>query len=394
MTKVAIVTPELSHFEVPLFRIAASLEGIDVRVFHNDLREDEFMDLDYGTTITWGERMKAGFPNVGFTTFGELEAELFAWVPDAVLFYGLASPGLLRLLWRLKRKRIPVLHRGTMSPLYDPRAKGLTRRLRRALRPLLLHAFDGHHYGGTYSKKVLSDACISPSRCYFVPYSVDSPHFLKESERDSAAREGQNIRSRFGWSKDDPVMLLIGQLTWVKGADRVVDIVERLQKNNPRVKLLVVGSGPLLESCIASATERLLSASFNFVGFVSSKSTVPYYLASTAVIFPSRYETWARAVNEAMLCGRCCIVTSRVAAAGGLVEHGENGYVVDEPEPGPFAERIAEFLSLPPERRTEMGEAARARAQYFSYEAHIDELRRSFVETVDHAQLKRERGHA
>jgi len=389
MLKVAIITTTISHFEVPLFRLAASMEELDVRVLHNDLRDDAFEDTDYGTTIHWGERMKAGYANEGFATLGELEEQLIAWRPEVALFYGVASPALLRLLWRLKQERIPVLHRGTLSPFRDPRAKGLTPLLRRTLRPLVLRLFDAHHFGGSYSEKVLKDAWITSSRRYFVPYSVDSQHFLRESEKSSVILEAQQIRSGLGWGEDDPVILLIGQLIWVKGADLIVGIIQSLQKRVPNAKLLVVGSGPLIDDCISDAKEHLSPGSFHFAGFISSKATVPYYLASTLACFPSRYETWARAANEAMLCGRCCIVTDRVAAAGGLVEHGLNGYVIDRLEPTPFIERIEEYLALPAERRAEMGEAARTRAQYFSYEAHADELRRSFVETAERAGAKR-----
>ena len=394
MLKVAIVTPTISHFEVPLFRLAASMEGLDVHVFHNDLRDNAFVDADYGTTIHWGEQLKAGYANTGFAKVADLKAALIDWSPDVALQYGYAWKGALQVFIQLKRLGIPVVHRGTLSHFRDPRLKGLAPALRRALRPLVLKLFDAHHYGGQYSERVLSNALVTRDRRYFVPYSVDSQHFAEKGSDASLLSEAAAIRSRLGWQKDDPVVMQIGQLIWVKGADLIVDIIERAQSRIPNIKLLVVGAGPLLEDCVAAATKRLARGSFEFTGFVPSKAPVPFYLASTLVMFPSRYETWARAANEAMLCRRCCFVAKGVAAAGGLIEHGENGYVVDPLEPGPFVARIEEFLSLPPERRAEMGEAARKRALFFSYEAHADELRRSFVETAERAGRNRARPHA
>ena len=204
--------------------------------------------------------------------------------------------------------------------------------------------------------------------------------FLERSEDRPCLDRAADIRARLGWSADDPVLLQIGQLSWVKGADRTIDIVEEVQRRRPDVKLLVVGSGPLMEHCESAARAQLKPGSFSFAGFVPSKETVPYYLASSLVMFPSRYETWARAVNEAMACRRCCVVTANVAAAGGLVDDGHNGHVVETLEPLPFAETIAGFLSLPPSQRSAMEEAARGRARRFGYEALAAALRRSFFE--------------
>ena len=65
-----------------------------------------------------------------------------------------------------------------------------------------------------------------------------------------------------------------------------------------------MGKGHETPAMMRAAEELLEPGTYHFAGFVPSKHTVPYYLASDLVIFPSRYETWARGVNEAMLCGR------------------------------------------------------------------------------------------
>jgi glycosyltransferase involved in cell wall biosynthesis len=115
---------------------------------------------------------------------------------------------------------------------------------------------------------------------------------------------------------------------------------------------------------------------------------MPYYLTASLVLFPSRYDTWSRGVNEAMLARRPCIVSRVVPAAGGLVDDRVNGYVVDELEPAPFSDRIVQFLDMPASTRSAMGDAARSRALEFSYEAHADDLRRSFTEVAERAKRR------
>jgi glycosyltransferase involved in cell wall biosynthesis len=394
MLKVAIVTPTISHFEVPMFRLAASMEGLDVHVFHNDLRDDAFADADYGATIHWGEQLKVGYPNTGFAAVADLKAAVIDWSPDVALQYGYAWKGAVCLLAQMRRAGIPVVHRGLLTPYFNTRQNPIVTRIWRFIQPALLKRFHAHHYGGSYSKAVLARAGVDERDCYFVPYSVDTPYFAARADSPEEIAAAKGVRCGLGWAEDDPVLLFLCQHSWFKAPDVMMQVAAEAQSRRPALKLIMAGSGQMTEGLKAYAEQHLAAGSYHFPGYVSSKSTVPYYLAADLVLFPSRYDTWSRGVNEAMLARRPCIVSRVVPAAGGLVEHGENGYVVDPLEPGLFVARIQEFLSLPPERRAEMGEAARTRAHYFSYEAHADELRRSFVETAERAGRNRARPHA
>jgi glycosyltransferase involved in cell wall biosynthesis len=394
MLKVAIVAPTISHFEVPLFRIAANMQGLDVHVFHNDLRDDAFADADYGTTIHWGEQLKAGYANTGFATVTDLKAAVMDWSPDVAMLYGYAWKGAVGLLAQLRRAGIPIVHRGLLTPYFNTRQNPILTRVWRLFQPALLKCFHAHHYGGSYSETVLKRAGIEKAHSYFVPFSVDTPYFASQADSSDEIAAARDLRRRLGWAEHNPVLLFLCQHSWFKAPDVMMRVAVEAQSRHPALKLIMAGSGKMTEDLKIYAEQHLTAGSYHFPGYVSSKSTMPYYLAADLVLFPSRYDTWSRGVNEAMLARRPCIVSRIVPAAGGLVEEGENGYVVDPLEPGPFVARIDEFLSLSPERRAAMGEAARTRAQYFSYEAHADELRRSFVETAERAGRSQVRSHA
>ena len=115
-----------------------------------------------------------------------------------------------------------------------------------------------------------------------------------------------------------------------------MDVFKQVAEVDPKARFLVVGSGRMTDAMKTDAHEHLDPKTIHFAGFVSSSQTVAYYLASDLVICTSRYETWARMVNEAMLCRRPCLVSKIVPAAGGLIVDGENGYVVDSPESSRF----------------------------------------------------------
>lgn len=380
--KVAIATPWLSHFEVPLFRLASNLPNLDVQVFHNDPNSDAFYDEQYASVIDWGEKLRGGYQNAYFPTAAGLMQGLLEWRPDVVLQYGYAWKGALQLLARLRLRRISVVHRGLLTPYYNTRKNFAVTRVWRTVQPFFLRRFQAHHYGGSYSETVLERAGIPKNRRYFVPFSVDTPHFAARADDPEEGRRAAEIKREVGWPDDAPVLLFMCQHSWFKAPDVMLGIMADAVSRRPDVKLIMAGSGAMTDELKAYAARHLPAGSFLFPGYVSSKQTMPYYLAATLVLFPSRYDTWSRGVNEAMLARRPCVVSRVVPAAGGLVEHGENGYVVDGLEPGPFVERILAFLELPAEARARMGEAARERAMEFSYEAHKDDLHRSLTEVV------------
>ncbi|MEZ5591151.1 MAG: glycosyltransferase family 4 protein [Gammaproteobacteria bacterium] len=198
-----------------------------------------------------------------------------------------------------------------------------------------------------------------------------------------------SIRESQGWLPDDHVILFIAQHNWVKGPDIAMDIFRQVAKSDSKARFLIVGSGRMTDAMKIYARQYFSSGTIHFAGFVPSEKTVAYYLASDLVICPSRYETWARMVNEAMLCRRPCLVSRIVAAAGGLIVNGENGYVVDAPEVSQFVTAIKKHFMLPQEVRQQMGESAREKAQDFAYGPHIDNVVAAARYAFEQVQSKR-----
>ena len=172
----------------------------------------------------------------------------------------------------------------------------------RPLRSPLLRLFQAHHYGGDYSRKVLLDAGADPASLFFVPYSVDSPYFAAAADDPARIAAARELRRALGWTEEDPVVLFIAQHNWFKGPDIAMQVFERVGAGHERARFLVVGSGRMTGDMQSFARDRLGSHRIHFAGYVPSAQTTPYYLLSDLVLCSSRYETWARMVNEAMLC--------------------------------------------------------------------------------------------
>jgi len=371
--RLAIATWGISHFEVPMFRLLAESPNVDLHVFYLlDPGRNREYDPDYAQGIEWGEAMLTGFSSTLLEDPRMLRATIRAWRPDAVMVYGYGWPGALRMIAEFRARRIPLIFRGTLNTYVDPR-RGVLSRLTRRVRPAVFHCFRTLHYGGTYSLRVLRSAGIPESRLFFVPYSVDTPYFAEKADsRGEGARKGF-LQDR-GWPADARVVLFIGQLSWFKGPDIAMEAFRLWSERDPRGRLVIVGSGAEAESLRDAAATLPAPDRVHFAGFCPSKQTTDYYLLSDVVLFTSRYETWARAVNEAMLCRRPCIVNIRIPASGGLVDDKLTGLVITGDGPAEYCGALEHFFGLSPLERLQIGEAARVRAMTFSYEAHLPEL--------------------
>jgi glycosyltransferase involved in cell wall biosynthesis len=383
--RVAVVTQDISHFEVPLFRLLASRPDIDLRVFYlRSPHDNRAFDESYQQGIDWGEDMLAGYPSQRCGDSRDALDSVRAWRADAAMVYGYAWPGALGFLLKCRTYGTPLVFRGTLNHYKDPRLS-LGQRFRRPIRGLVFHLFDALQYGGAYSLRVLRRSLVPRRKLFFAPYGVDTPFFLAEARREEDEGAGRRLRSEWGWADAFPVILYIGQLSWFKGPDIALEVFLRYHAENPNSKLLVVGNGRMLDGLRKTAAERGLETAVRFQGYCPSKQTVNLYRAADVALFTSRYETWGRSVNEAMLCARPCIINRVLPAAGGLVRDGANGYVVSGKAVEDYCRALREYASSSGDKRSALGRAARSAAEAYSYENHLG----SIVESLRYAALRR-----
>ena len=92
-----------------------------------------------------------------------------------------------------------------------------------------------------------------------------------------------------------------------------------------------------------------------FTGFLNQSQITEAYVASDALVLPSDGgETWGLVVNEAMACGRPCIVSDRVGCGPDLVIPQKTGSIFLLGDVGALANSMLEFAGNP-ERMIAMG---------------------------------------
>lgn len=194
-------------------------------------------------------------------------------------------------------------------------------------------------------------------------------------------------RRRLGLPQDQPVVLFVGRIQRLKGVDVLLEAFSLLEPAAARsraAQLLVVGGTPAGAPGRRAAEERQtqrlgrlalqlgIAARVRFVGAVEQELLPFYYSAADVTVMPSAYESFGLVALESLACGTP-VVATRVGGLATIVRDQETGYLVPWRYPRLFAERIGALLDDEAERQR-MGQAARARAQRFSWPVVADQV--------------------
>lgn len=122
---------------------------------------------------------------------------------------------------------------------------------------------------------------------------------MDDEKAESAALPGvkEQVREKLGFAEDDFVVITGGKIDHAKRQTLLlIEAVQRIQ--NPKLKLLVFGSvvddmkEQLVQMC--DADDRI-----QYIGWVQSDDTYPYFAASDLAIFPGRHSVmWEQVAGQ------------------------------------------------------------------------------------------------
>ena len=155
-----------------------------------------------------------------------------------------------------------------------------------------------------------------------------------------------------------PLALAIGRLIEQKDHATLLRAFAQVRKTQPRVRLAILGSGPLEAATRALARELGIADAVALPG-----QTAPRDWLTRADVFvhTSRWEGFGIVLLEAML-ARLPVVATRVSAVPEIVVDGETGVLADAGDAAAVAAAL-EALLADPGRARALGEAGHARAR-------------------------------
>jgi rhamnosyl/mannosyltransferase len=196
-------------------------------------------------------------------------------------------------------------------------------------------------------------------RLHVLPNGIDLEPYTSPSNEDQA--EARRIRGEH----PGPLWLGVGRLIYYKGFLNAVRALTRVPGT-----LLLVGDGPDEPKLRAEAARLGVRDRVVFLGGMPYQRVVPYYLAASALWFPSnaRSEAFGIAQIEAMASG-CPVINTAIPHSGvsWVSRHGETGLTVPVDDPAALAAAARRLLEEPGLRdRLAAGARARAIAEFQS----------------------------
>jgi len=186
-----------------------------------------------------------------------------------------------------------------------------------------------------------------------VPYGVDVSFF-------SPAREGRELRRRWGIPDEGLLVVALGRLVEKKGFSYLI----KAAALTSGVHLVIAGDGDLRRPLEELARET--GAPVTFPGALGRSRAADALAAADIAVVPSvidragNVDGLPNSLLEALAAGRA-VVATRVAGIPDVVEHGVNGLLVPEKDPAALAAALGQ-LADSPELRFRLGTEARQTA--------------------------------
>lgn len=166
-------------------------------------------------------------------------------------------------------------------------------------------------------------ATVPSARIVTIPNAVDARRFSP-----ATPDRKHELRQRLGLPRDRTLLLYIGRLSRAKGVAMLVQAAPQLMVHDPRLCLVIVGSGRgSFDDCEAELSDYVRAQRLeSSVLMHAATDRVPDYLqAADLCIFPSDYEGFGVGLIEALATGTP-VVSTPVGVARELVRHGETGF--------------------------------------------------------------------
>jgi len=222
-------------------------------------------------------------------------------------------------------------------------------------------------------------------RVEIVPLGVDHA-FFSPGDREHARRA-------LGLDPRGPLLLFVGRIQPLKGADVAVRALEALHRGGVRdARLVLVGgpSGPHGEKELLALHELVeglgLGEWARFEPPQRHELLSTYYRAADCCLVPSRSESFGLVALEAAACGTP-VVASAVGGLTTLVEHDRTGYLVEAGDVAAFADYADQICSSAP-LQARLGAGGAEMAAGYTWSVAAGRLRRLYTDLTSRSLVE------
>ena len=378
--RVAFITSHPIQYQVPLFRLLASRQEIDLTVyFCSRWGLDSYRDPGFGQRIAWDVDLLSGYRHRFLSNCG------FSDGPDG--FAGLINPAIASVMWKdfdavvtggwytanhwitwlsAVVFRTPLLLRAESNGLSE--RSGLKCRLKHGLLRAMFRRIDGFLAIGTRSSDYYRSLGIPARKFTLAPYAVENERFFLAHEKLRGMKA--SLRAKHGMPVDRALFVFSGKLIPVKRPFDLLHAFHAAQQLGMSAALAFVGDGQLKPALEAHVREKKIKDVY-FMGFKNQTEIAECYAIGDLLVLPSEHEPWGLVVNEAMCFGLAIVASNRVGSAPDLVKDGINGvtYMAGD------IDRLSEWLrdlAAAPDVVARMGEESKRIVSQWGLKQGVD----------------------
>jgi len=181
------------------------------------------------------------------------------------------------------------------------------------------------------------DRIATEGKCTVARSGMDLDRFLSPKPlRDE-------IRARWDTSDDSVVVGMIGRVHVGKGQDVLVDLARQLCSDAPRLRLVVIGTGPMLDDLTARVAQMGLSDRVRFIGAVPPDEMPEVISALDVLLHISRREGLARVIVQALACGKP-VISYDLDGSPEVIADGVNGRLIAPDDTAGLIDAIVEMV--------------------------------------------------
>ncbi len=203
---------------------------------------------------------------------------------------------------------------------------------------------------------------IDPKRIRIVHEALDHELFKPEKHGDDT----DDIISKF--KLGNHYVLFVSSLWRYKNAEVLIKAAKEFSRALPDLQVVIVGYQPDIaySAELTSLVSNLkLGERVQFVGGQKQRDIAALYRRATALVYPSKNETFGLPLLEAMACG-CPVITT---TAGSLPEIAGDAAELFDPNDHEHLATIIQMLSADSSRVDDMRRRGLARAGEFTWES-------------------------
>jgi glycosyltransferase involved in cell wall biosynthesis len=277
---------------------------------------------------------------------------------DIVVLFGLqgATALFVGMMSRILGKKLISVNQ-TLPATWERKRRWWVRLLKKCL----LDCCSLHVYQTPTTKDVMMSVYgIKDHQLIYAPFEAGASWF--EKILDQARDQSSVVRRKVGVS-GGVIFLFVGNLHPFKGVPDLIKAAARIPEDKkfkcifagpeePRNKTLGTISAYTDLARSLEVEDRIL-----FLGAVSPDVLASFYRGADVVVLPTHKDAFSKVLVEGALAGKPLITTEANGAAGTIVVHGKNGFIVP---PGDIDALASAMISLFDERlRDEMGKRSR-----------------------------------